>query len=232
MVKKFAILISAHKPIPYIEMFAKDNSDLNFYVYLDLKVNMDLFSKVIDNLIYIDHLVEVKLEEGTKFQSTLKLLKAAVRDSKADFFHFISGEHVMLYNNQSSTHYMSWNNDQIYMDMVQSKDHQYRVRFVTPHVEKKWLRKIFGKAFIFCLRMPDKIFPTNNKIWFGCSWLSIRRKKLEKPIANISSEDIEHFFEYVVQKSGLSSKKNNNGNNPIYLNVDNLMNISKEIFLG
>lgn len=250
--KRIAILILAHKPIPYIELIAKNNPELFFYVHIDKKSDFDFLSKENKNLTYIDHRVDVKWGGFSQVQATLNLFKTALQDSKAEFFHFISGEDVFLYSNQTLIKNLSWDNDQIYMQMVLSRDHQYRVRFMAFHAEKKWQRNFFGKVFTFFLKILNKVIPTKKKIWFGSSWFSIRREEIERIIENISCEDIkyfqkrlnpdEHFFQYMVQKAGLLSKisadgnkrfivfdKNyHNGNNPLYQNADVLMSVSKE----
>lgn len=249
---KLYILDAAHKSIPCINFIAINDPKLIFYVHIDKKFTLDVFSKNIKNLIYIDHRMDVKWGGFSQVQATLNLFEAALLDSKAEYFHFISGEDVILYKNQLLIENLCWDHDQIFIQMNLSKSHRYRVRFCAPHVETKWQRKVLGKAFTFILRILDKILPTNKKIWFGSSWFSIRRREIEKIIENISYDDIayfkrrlnpdEHFFQYMIYKTNLLSKvsvdgnkryivfdKNyNNGNNPIYQSFDNLINVSRE----
>ncbi|EPU0977000.1 beta-1,6-N-acetylglucosaminyltransferase, partial [Acinetobacter baumannii] len=83
----------------------------------------------------------------------------------------------------------------------------------------------------------------------GSNWFSIRREELKIILNSITDRDIslfkhrlnpdEHFFQYIVVKAGLRNnislkgnnryiifdKRYNNGNNPIYLNADQLLKL-------
>ncbi|MUT43745.1 beta-1,6-N-acetylglucosaminyltransferase [Acinetobacter baumannii] len=246
---KIAILIMAHKPIKYFEGLARDNQQVNFFVHMDIKTNF--VNPEIKNLYFLkDELrVDVKWGGFSQVQATLNLLSFVFHNSDSEFFHVVSGEDVILSTNKNLSETLTWSNSNIFMELMDSPRHRYRVRFFAPHVETRWQRKLVGKLFTFSLKILDKIFITKKDFWFGSNWFSIRREELKIILNSITDRDIslfkhrlnpdEHFFQYIVVKAGLRNnislkgnnryiifdKRYNNGNNPIYLNADQLLKL-------
>lgn len=256
-----AILIQSHKPLDYWFRLANDNSNLLFIIHLDKKVDKSVIIKdfhLTENIIFLpDELrVDVKWGGFSQIQATLNLFNFALNNTGAEYFHFVSGEDVVLPSNKNLESILCWNDNSIYMDCCLSKAHQYRVRFYAPHVEKSWQRKIIGKYFTFVLKTLDRIIPSNKKYYFGSQWFSIRRNELEILMNTITEHDInmfknklcpdEHFFQYLLVKNNLLSKisatgnnryivfdKNyNNGNNPKYLSIDELHQLKSRFFFA
>ncbi|MDG9949229.1 beta-1,6-N-acetylglucosaminyltransferase [Acinetobacter ursingii] len=250
---KIAILVLAHKPIYYYEQLALENSDLLFFIHFDKKCNYP--ETHLKNMIYIDkeYRVDVKWGGFSQVQAMLNIFQYALSYSEEiEYFHLISGEEVLLLSNNQVFEKLSWDTSEIFIELINSKPHRYRVRFPAIHVETKWQRKPLGKVVTLMLKILDKIFPTSKQIWFGSNWFSIKRNELLTLINHISQEDLtffrkrlnpdEHFFQYLIIKAKLQKqvselgnkrsiifdKNYNNGNNPIYLNLDQLVNISNE----
>ncbi|WP_224970335.1 beta-1,6-N-acetylglucosaminyltransferase [Acinetobacter oleivorans] len=246
---KIGILIIAHKPIKYYEVLAKDNQEIDFFVHMDIKTNY--INPEIGNLIFLkDELrVDVKWGGFSQVQATLNLLSFVLHNSNCEFFHIVSGEDIVVPVNKDLSESLTWSNSDIFMELTNSPRHRYRVRFFAPHVETIWQRKLVGKLLTFSLKILDKIFITQKDFWFGSNWFSIRRDELKIILNSITDNDIslfkhrlnpdEHFFQYMVVKAGLKDnisskgnnryiifdKKYNNGNNPIYLNSDQLLKL-------
>lgn len=248
---KIAILVLAHKPIKYYESLARDNESIDFFVHMDKKTSF--VNPNIKNLFFLkdDLRVDVKWGGFSQVRAMLNLLSYVFYHTQSEFIHVVSGEDVVIPANKDLTNKLIWNNSNIFMELIDSPKHRFRVRFYAPHVESKWQRKFLGKVFTFALKILDKIFISHDKYWFGSNWFSIRRTELGIVLKSINEKDIslfkkrlnpdEHFFQYIVVKAGLKDnisimgnnryivfdKKYNNGNNPIYLNVHQLLNIRK-----
>lgn len=255
MDKKIAILIAAHKPIPYFLGLAGENPKIDFIVHLDKKTNIDDVCKnpidCLPNIKFLPNELRVDVKWGGISQviATLNLLKFAIEKTHAEFFHFISGEDVILSTNKDMVANLSWEDDVVLMECKESSHHRYRARFNTLHANTKHQRTVIGKMLTLLLRYLDKAIPTNEAYYFGSSWFSIKREDLEVLLNTISDVDMEfferklcpdeHFFQTIVQKCGLSKKaintnkryivfdkSYNNGNNPKYLTFDELLGLS------
>jgi hypothetical protein len=251
---KIAILIMAHKPIKYYEVLARDNQEIDFFVHMDIKTNF--INPEIKNLFFLkDELrIDVKWGGFSQVQATLNLLSFVFYNSNSEFFHIVSGEDIVVPVNKDLSGSLTWSNSDIFMELTNSPQHRYRVRFFAPHVETIWQRKLVGKLFTFSLKILDKIFITKKDFWFGSNWFSIRRDELKIILNSITDSDIslfkhrlnpdEHFFQHMVVKAGLKDnisskgnnryivfdKKYNNGNNPIYLSADQLLKLKSTHF--
>ncbi|MDQ9833120.1 beta-1,6-N-acetylglucosaminyltransferase [Acinetobacter soli] len=255
MSKKIAILVLAHKSIDYVEILARDNKNIFFFIHMDKKTS---FTKVkIDNLIYLDEKSRVDVKWGgfSQVRATLNLLNFAINySSELEFFHLISGEDVFLSSNKMLEDKLSWAESEIFLDIENSRAHRYRARFNAIHAETKIQRRVLGKFLTILLKIFDRLIPTRQEFWFGSNWFSIRRSDLEILLNAIQDSDIrffrkklnpdEHFFQYIVSKNNLKknlsfngnnryiifNKKYNNGNNPVYLNCAELMLLSNTNF--
>lgn len=247
---KVCIVVLAHKNIFYIEKLAKSNSNVNFYIHIDEKANISLFKA--PNVFFVKNRIDVMWGGFSQVSAILNTFNEVLKNIENEYIHLISGEDIVLCSNLDLEKSLKWESDEIFMDMIKSKRHQYRARFPAFHANKIWMRKLPGKMITLTLKILDIIFPTTKEYWFGSNWFSIKRSDLEILFSKISSSDLkyfnrrlnpdEHFFQHMVVKSQLISKisstgnrrfirfdKNyNNGNNPIYLDVNELENISKD----
>lgn len=239
-----AILILAHKRIDYFLNLAKNNPDIFFYIHFDRKSKLAYENLSLKNIFFITQRFDIKWGGFSQVNATLELFRIALKNPEVEFLHLVSGEDIVLSKDRDLLSNLKWDSNEIFMELLNSKRHRFRVRFFAPHVEKKWQRKIAGKALTFGLKILDKILYTNKFFWFGSNWFSIRRSELEIILSNLSIDDInffkkrlnpdEHFFQYLVVKSNLThqisssgnkrlivfDKNYNNGNNPIYLSAD------------
>lgn len=242
-----AILILAHKSIDYFIELAKIHANIDFFIHLDSKVNKKIVSKY-DNLIILDECVDVHWGDFTQIEAMLLLFKKAIKHSQAQFFHLISGEDVILCRDDMLERHLSWSGDEIFMELRESKKHEYR-RFNTWHAGTVWQRKFLGKISTLALKLLNQCVK-KSPFWFGSQWFSIGRENLLQLLEAIRPQDLdffrkklvpdEHFFQYVVVKIGLQHKispsghrrfisfnrYHQNGNSPIYLNLQNLMDIT------
>lgn len=237
---KICILVLAHKEIDQIYNFALNNPHMNFYIHFDLKFNIS--ENAGKNIFFVSKRIDVKWGGYSMVQATLNLIEYALQhDSENEFFHLISGDDVFLSNN------LIWNDSSVYMECFESKKHRYRLRFNTPHADTQHQRKIWGKLLTQFYKILDKIFPTQEKIFFGSQWFSIRRDELKILMNAITEKDIEffrkklcpdeHFFQYLVNKCNMLNhiyskgnqryiifdKNYQRGSSPIFLNYEQLM---------
>lgn len=248
---KVAVLILAHKAIDYFIKLAENNQDILYFVHFDKKYLYNSFS-IPPNMIVLtgNARVDVKWGGFSQVQAMINIFETALQNPDIDFFHVVSGEDVLLSSDYLISHTLMWNTDEIFMDLSSSLKHRFRVRFFAPHVETNWQRKSIGKLFTFGLKILDRVLVTKSNFWFGSNWFSIRRKELMQLMDLAKSEEVaffkhrlnpdEHFFQYLVVIAGLKDKisplgnnryiifdKNyNNGNNPIYLTTEELLNIN------
>ncbi|WP_278491477.1 beta-1,6-N-acetylglucosaminyltransferase [Acinetobacter gyllenbergii] len=232
-------LILTHKNIDHIYKLASNMLDANFYIHVDLKADINKIRKDvsnIENVFFVENRVDVKWAGFSMVQATLNLMKYAIQhDESNEYFHLISGDDVFLIDN------FVWDDSQIYMECLESKPHRYRMRFNAPHADTLYQRSILGKLLTQCYKVLDKIFPTNEKTYFGSQWFSIRREQLQKILDSISVEDIEffrkklcpdeHFFQYLVVKNSLLTSISSLGNRRSIIFDPNYQHGSSPIFL-
>lgn len=243
-----AYVLLTHKNINHIYKLASEMPDANFYIHLDLKTDIKLIkNNNISNVYFIEDRMDIKWAGFSMVQATLNLIKYALKhDKKNEYFHLISGDDVIL-NNKNI-----WHDSQIFMECRESKEHQYRVRFDTPHADTKYQRTLLGKALTQFYKKMDKLLPTKEKFYFGSQWFSIRRNELETLMNSITGNDLnffrkklcpdEHFFQYLIVKNKMLDKISTYGNkrfikfdsnfqrgsSPIFLNTDQLINARKQ----
>lgn len=234
-----AFLVLSHKNIDHIYDLAQKNHDSNFYIHVDLKVNINKIKKNISNLeniFFIEDRVDIKWAGFSMIQATLNLMQYALQHNKNnEYFHIISGDDVLLTKN------LSWSDDSILMECKESKVHRYRMRFNVPHADTNYQRSFLGKLLTQGYKFLDKIFPTAENFYFGSQWFSIRREQLQKILNSISVEDMdffrkklcpdEHFFQYLVIKNSLLAKVSSSGNKRFIIFDENYQRGSSPIFL-
>lgn len=236
---KVCVVVLAHKDIFYIEALAKSHPNINFYIHMDVKSNVNFFE--LSNVFFIAERLDIKWAGFSMIQATLNLFQyALMHDKNNEYFHLISGDDVFLNKD------LSWSSSDIFIECRESKDHQYRMRFDFPHADTKYQRTLIGKALTQLYKKIDRIFPTNEKFYFGSQWFSIRRNELEILMNSITESDLnffkkklcpdEHFFQYLVVKNKMLNKvsiegnkryiffdkKYQRGSSPIFLNLEQL----------
>lgn len=248
---KICIIVLAHKDISYINMIATKNPEINFYIHVDLKANLDFSNsfEVPENIFFIKERVNVNWAGFSMVQATLNSLKFALNhDEKNQYFHLISGDDVLLKSD------LSWSDDTIYMECINSLAHRYRLRFNTPHADTKYLRSLLGKVLTQFYKFFDKLLPTQENFYFGSQWFSIRRNELKLILNSITFDDLdffrkklcpdEHFFQYLVVKNRMLNKISSQGNrrfiifdkkyqrgsSPIFLSFNQLKNARNEAY--
>lgn len=250
MVNKNAFLILTHKPIEHIYAYAQFYKNYNFYVHVDKKVDIKLINTKNENNVFFindENRIDITWAGFSMVQATLNLITYALtHDTNNEYFHLISADDIVLNRK------LSWENSDIFMECRESKKHQYRVRFDTPHADKKYQRTILGKALTQFYKKMDKIFSTREKFYFGSQWFSIRRNELEILMNSIIESDLnffrrklcpdEHFFQYLIVKTNLLTKISLEGNkrfikfepffqkgsSPIFLNSMQLIEAKKQ----
>lgn len=241
---KIAILILTHKKIDCILKLASISPNINFYIHVDSKVDINQVKtkkNSVGNIFFIDKRINIKWAGFSMVQATLNLMQYALQhDENNEYFHLISGDDVLLTEN------LAWSDDGILMECKESKEHCYRMRFNAPHADTQYQRSIIGKILTQGYKFLDRIFPTSEKFYFGSQWFSIRREQLQTILNSISAEDMdffrkklcpdEHFFQYLVVKNNFLdtiSKEGNKrniifdanyqrGSSPVFLSIDQL----------
>ena len=245
-------LILTHKPIDHIYQYAELYPNAFFYIHVDKKSDINKIKKenTPSNIIFVDdeHRIDITWAGFSMVQATINLIQCALKDKNIStgMYHLISGDDVLLHK------IPSWNNSDIFIECKESKEHQYRMRFNTPHADTKYQRTLLGKALTQFYKKIDKILPMQEKFYFGSQWFSIRRKELEILINSITGSDLnffrkklcpdEHFFQYLIVKNKMLDKVSVYGNkrfikfdpnfqrgsSPIFLNTEQLSNVQKQ----
>lgn len=241
-------LILTHKNIDHIYELASKMPNVNFYIHLDKKSDITLIQqKTAQNVYFVEHRVDIKWAGFSMVQATLNLISYALAHNvENEYFHLISGDDVILEKK------LTWNNSDIYIECRESKEHQYRMRFDTPHADTKYQRTLLGKALTQFYKKMDRILPTREKFYFGSQWFSIRRNELQILMNSITETDLnffrkklcpdEHFFQYLIVKNKMLDKVADCGNkrfikfdpnfqrgsSPIFLNSEQLIHAQKQ----
>lgn len=247
---KTCFLVLTHKPIPYLLSFAKSHPEYDFYIHVDVKVQLeDVSCNAPDNVYFIEKRVDVKWAGFSMVRATLNLIDYALsKDSENQFFHFISGDDLILQNK------LSWTDDTIYMECINSRKHAYRMRFYAPHADNSYTRHPLGKLYTQVLKLINRMFPTKKEYKFGSQWFSIRRAELLILYQSITEQDTnffkkklcpdEHFFQYLIEKNQYMDKLSIEGNkryivfresyqrgsSPIFLNLNDLEKAQKNAY--
>lgn len=189
---KHAILILAHKELEHIcrivEYFKKS---CEIFIHLDKK---GCYDPVILNKLYSYRQVKLILQEyevnwgGTSvLESELHLLQTAFKQSKADYFHLISGQDYPIRPLNSFLDFFSKNNGKEYLRYVHLPHPKWenntfkRLQYYYPYdnaADKKyprqWVREQVG---IQCKKGIKRPIPDEFDHLYGSSqWFSITRK--------------------------------------------------------
>lgn len=210
-------LVLTHKPINHIYRYAELYPNAYFYIHVDKKSDMHKIKKehTPSNIIFVadEHRVDITWAGFSMVQATINLIECALKDQKTDtgMYHLISGDDVILKDLNTITA----DENQIYMEYIDSPRHRYRTRFNTPHADTKHQRKIYGKALTIFYKFLDKLIPSKERCIFGSQWFSISTQHLQILMNNLDQEFIEyyryklcpdeHFFQYLVKKSNLEN---------------------------
>lgn len=247
---KHAILILSHSDISHIYTYANIFPEYNFYIHQDIKFPItNIIPSENNNLFLLPKELSYSVNWGSfsQIEATNSLLRYALKNDDNEFFHLISGSDLVLGNIKE----LLFNKDIIYMECFDSIDHRYRVRLFAPHANTKHQRMLHGKIYTKFLKVVDRLIPSSEKYYFGSSWFSISRSYLKIIMNSIDSEfniffrkklcPDEHYYQYLVYKNNLQShlsktgnrrfiifdKNYNNGNNPVFLNINDINNIDK-----
>lgn len=155
---------------------------------------------------FVEDRVDIKWAGFSMIQATLNLITYALaHDANNEFFHLMSGDDVIL-NRE-----LSWNGSDIFMECRESKEHQYRMRFDTPHADTKYQRTLLGKALTQFYKKMDKVLPTQEKFYFEVNGFQFCRNELKILMNSITESDLnffrkklcpdEHFFQYLIVKN-------------------------------
>ncbi|EGK13940.1 beta-1,6-N-acetylglucosaminyltransferase [Psychrobacter sanguinis] len=248
--QKHALLILSHSNIDHVYEYAKVFPQYNFYIHQDIKFPINLpIPESINNIFIIPKENSVSVSWGgfSMIQATNSLFEYAFQNKDNIFFHLISGNDLIL----QPLERLSFDENSIYMECIESYKHRYRVRFNTPHADTSYQRSIIGKSITLGFKILDRIIPTKEKCLFGSQWFSIHRKHLEIILKSIDGRfndsfqkklcPDEHYYQYLVYKNNLQAhlsktgnrrfiifdKDYNNGNNPIFLDIDDINNIDR-----
>ena len=247
---RMAYILLTHKNIDHIYQLASGMPYANFYIHIDLKADLTAIkTQYTPNVFFLEKRVDIKWAGFSMIQATINLIEYALQhDKKNEFFHLISGDDVIL------NKYNIWDDNQIFMECRESKEHRYRVRFNTPHADTAYQRTFIGKALTQFYKKLDRLLPIRGKFYFGSQWFSIRRNELEILMTSITGNDLnffrkklcpdEHFFQYLVVKNNLLANLSKDGNkrfihfdlsfqrgsSPIFLDYEQLILAKKNQF--
>lgn len=238
--KKCAFLILAHKDIYSILSFANTKQNYNFYIHLDKKVNIKHFiscyENVPTNVFFLEDRVSVNWAGFSMVKATILLMNFAIEhDSCNEYFHLISGDDVILISEPI------WNDSKIYIEFHKAGINQYRMRFNAPHADSIYQRKLVGKILTQSFKLIDKFYPSRKVYYSGSQWFSIRKEQLNCLLKSIDNDDLiffknklcpdEHFFQFLIEKSGLLNHITSQGNKRYIIFDKNYQRGSSPIFL-
>lgn len=241
--KKHCILIQAHKDISYFLEFARLNEQVNIYIHIDKKSSY-IPTTTHKNVFIIKNPINIYWGGWSQVEATLLLIKTALKNEDNKYFHFCSGEDIIL---QDFSYIESdWNHGFHHSAMLESEHsskHQYRIRFDYIHADTNWQRSVFGKVLTKISQSLNKIVPSSKKSLYGSSWFSLKRNHAEILDSNSPAYKLffrkklcpdEHFFQFLAEDNNIKiannnkrfvvfDKKYNNGNNPRYLDSDDVL---------
>lgn len=244
---KIAILVLAHKEIPYIFQYAEKNYDMNFYVHFDKKFDLDKYLTkellIPKNVHFVLDRISINWAGFSMIRATLNLIYFSLNHDKANlYFHLISGDDVLLVNKTG----LMWDTDEIFIEHYRTFDNRYRLRFNFFYADTSYQRYLIPKIFTQIFKKIDQMLFSNKDFFCGSQWFSIKRKELEFLVNSIVDGDLtffkkklcpdEHFFQYLMIKYNLMGKLSmqgnkryivfdsrvNNGSSPVFLNLNQL----------
>ena len=240
---KHCILIQAHKDISYFLEFARLNEQVNIYVHIDKKSNY-VPAITHKNVFIIKNPINVYWGGWSQVKATLLLIEFALQNEENYYFHFCSGEDVIL--QKFSYIEADWRHNFHHSVMLESEysyKHQYRNRFNYIHANTKLQRSILGKILTQLYKKLNEVIPSDENTLYGSSWFSLKRDHAEmfnsvspsyKSLFKKKLCPDEHFFQLLAKDSNIKiandnkrfivfDKKYKNGNNPYYLNNEDLL---------
>lgn len=244
---KHAVLILAHEKIDHIFEYANLLPKSNFYIHMDLKSGPIYYENYPHNVYFLPDSLRYSINWAgySMVEASNSLFSYALQNKENTYFHLMSGNDLILKNIDT----LKFDENKIYMDCIESYEHRYRIRFNTLHANKPYQRKILGKALTYLYKLMDKAIPTDIRPYYGSQWFSIHRNHLQVIMNSITPEidnffkkklcPDEHYYQYLVYKNNLYpllsttgnkrfivfDKEFNNGNNPIFLDIEQLKSI-------
>ena len=249
-------MVQAHKDITHILNYAIHDDRVNYYIHIDVKVNLsELLRDVVipKNVFFLNNRFDVKWAGFSQVRATIALFEEALSNKENDYFHLISGEDYIL----KDLKYIesTWINNEIYMECYKSKPHRYRLRFNAIHADSDFSRSFFGKVITKLYQLLDCLLPVStDEFYYGSQWFSIRREDAIRIFDSISKYDVdkfkkklcpdEHFFQYMIANLCMINKISkvgnkrfikfdkdyNRGNNPIYLSDEQIEEAKEKDF--
>ncbi len=248
--KKHCVLIQAHKEIDYFIRFAEINKHVKFYVHIDNKSDCQSYQPY-ENVFFVQDNIDVNWGGWSQVQATLQLIELALQNEENYYFHFCSGEDVILqeFSDIQEDWHMNFC-DAIMLESEYSSRHQYRRNFSFIHADTRWQRSITGKVLTKIYQYYNTIIPNQQNALYGSSWFSMNRQHAE--IINKTSSQYEqsfkknlcpdeHFFQYLAHNNNLNvanmnkrfiifDKSYHNGNSPLYLNHQQIIEAKEKGF--
>lgn len=240
---KHCVLIQAHKDASYFLEFARLNEQVNFYIHIDKKSTYIPIS-LYKNVFIVKNPINVNWGGWSQVQATLLLINLALQNQDNNYFHLCSGEDVIL--QEFSDIQEDWHTnfcDAIMLESEYCSRHQYRRTFNFIHADTCWQRSITGKVLTKIYQYYNTIIPNQQNALYGSSWFSMNRQHAE--IINKTSSQYEqsfkknlcpdeHFFQFLAYDNDCKvantnkrfivfDKKHNNGNSPLYLNYQQIV---------
>lgn len=250
---KHALLIQAHQDIGYVIELAKRHPNVNIYVHIDAKSAYFPQTETTDlaNLFLLNHRVAVHWGGFSQIKATLALFEQAFDNAENQFLHLLSGEDVLLQDFDVIE--KNWRTQHFAMLMTcqLAPQYGYRLAFDTLHADSEWQRQFFGKVLTKICQAQAKLLPYDKNVYFGSQWFSVTRADWAKILPFIAeySEFFErklvpdeHFFQTLVKEKTdikiandnkrliIFDKNVNNGNSPIYLNLEQLQQAKSDGF--
>lgn len=239
---RIAFLVIVHKDISNLIFFSRLNLDMNFYIHLDKKIDIEGFLLKLPplppNIYFIKNRVSINWAGFSMIQATLNLLNEARCNSENEYFHLISGEDVILKKGDN----LKWTDHSIYIEKYETLDNRYRMRLNFFYADTIFQRKIVFKIITQIFKRLDVFFITSKKYYCGSQWFSIKRSELELILHSITDADFnffkkklcpdEHFFQYLIKKNNLISKISSEGNKRFIVFDNNFQRGSSPIFLN
>lgn len=250
---KSAVLILCHSPIPYVAKLASYERDVNFYIHVDSKIDIEKikqdFSTETNNVYWIENRINIQWGGFSIIQAILTLISMALENNENKYFHLISGNCVFLVDIPIIAERMStYPREAIFLELASSVRRRYRIRFNVPHADTKYQRALLGRFLTKFYQLMDKLISPNTEIIkkapFGNMWFSANIEGMKKLLAIVTEETKnyfrhklvpdEHFFQYLIIKNNLENYIYNNkryiyfigsANHPENLYLEDLIDI-------
>lgn len=201
--KKHAFLIGAYKNPDYLlELIdSLDSENSNFYIHVNKKNDSEFrsFKKKVKKRENIHYYSSIPVKWGglTLFESQMLLSVEALKDSDNIYFHFITGQDVLIKPlKQFFDFFSNSNNSYIYYQVLEQNDLNYRFNYyhLFDLFDISYSRITLGRTLEWLLKNLQNVMKFRHEsipfktIYKGSPWWSLHRNALSYCVSRVQED--------------------------------------------